>query len=141
MQQIFSLTLLFATITACSKKSSIPVSKGSNTSHTYFVAASGSDANAGTISNPLRGINTALTKANPGDTIIVRAGIYYEKVSFPKSGRLDKYITLKAYPGEKPVIDGTGLSITGKEALVTISNVNYIVFDGFDVCNYKSRTP
>ncbi|WP_276501698.1 right-handed parallel beta-helix repeat-containing protein [Terrimonas pollutisoli] len=143
MQQIFSLTLLFAMITGCSKKSSIPVSTGNNTntSRTYFVATTGSDANAGTVDSPLRGINTALSKANPGDTVIVRTGIYYEKVSFPKSGRLDKHITLKAYTGEKPVIDGTGLSITGKEALVTISNVNYIVFEGFDVCNYKSSTP
>ncbi|MFC0774984.1 right-handed parallel beta-helix repeat-containing protein [Terrimonas alba] len=143
MQQIFSLTLLFAMMTGCSKKSSIPVSTGNNTntSRTYFVATTGSDANAGTVDNPLRGINTALSKANPGDTVIVRTGIYYEKVSFQKSGRLDKHITLKAYTGEKPVIDGTGLSITGKEALVTISNVNYIVFEGFDVCNYKSSTP
>lgn len=143
MQQILSLTLLFTMITACSKKSSIPGSTGSNTntSRTYFVATTGSDANVGTINNPLRGINTALGKANPGDTVIVRTGTYYEKVSFPKSGRLDKSITLKAHTGEKPVIDGTGLSITGKEALVTISNVNYIVFEGFDVCNYKSSTP
>ncbi|MEO6229540.1 MAG: right-handed parallel beta-helix repeat-containing protein [Ferruginibacter sp.] len=109
--------------------------------HTYYVSLSGSDANTGTVNNPLRGIKTALGKAIPGDTVIVRAGNYYEKVSFPKSGRLDKNITLKAYPGEKAVIDGTGLSIIGKEALVTISNVNYIVVEGFDVCNYKSSTP
>lgn len=143
MQFISSLVMLLVTITACSKKSSIPGSTGNNTNtgHTYYVSPGGSDANAGTVDNPLRGINTALSKANPGDTIIVRTGIYYEKVFFPKSGRLDKYITLKAYPGEKPVIDGTGLSIAGKEALVTISKVNYIVFEGFDVCNYKSSTP
>ena len=109
--------------------------------HTFYVSPNGSDAGKGTLSDPWRGINTALSKANPGDTVIVRTGTYYEKISFPKSGRQDKWIVLKSYNGERPVIDGTGLSITGKEALVTISNVNYIVFEGFDVCNYKSSTP
>lgn len=127
---------------ACSKKSS---PQGDNKpdvrQNTFYVSPSGNDAAAGTLAAPLRGINTALAKASPGDTVIVRTGKYYEKVKFPRSGRQDKYITLKAYPGEKPVIDGTGLSITGKEALVTIRNASYVVLEGFDVCNYISSTP
>ena len=131
----------FILLSACSKKNItapviVPVSI-----HAFYVSPNGSDAGKGTLNDPLRTINAALGKANPGDTVIVRAGTYYEKVLFPKSGRLDKWIILKSYNGEKPVIDGTGLSITGKEALVTISNVSYIVFEGFDVCNYKSSTP
>lgn len=128
---------------SCSKKNDPAVVPGNNaaTTRSFYVSPNGSDVSKGTLNDPLRTINIALGKANPGDTVIVRTGIYYEKVSFPKSGRLDKWIILKSYKGEKPVIDGTGLSITGKEALVTISNVNYIVFEGFDVCNYKSSTP
>lgn len=138
-----AVCLLFASTTACSKKSGNTDNPGTNppTATTYYVSPNGSDASAGTISNPLRGINTALGKANAGDTVIVRAGTYYEKILFPKSGRPDKNITLKAYTGEKVVIDGTGLSIVGKEALVTIRNVNYIVLEGFEICNYKSSTP
>ncbi|WP_177230255.1 right-handed parallel beta-helix repeat-containing protein [Chitinophaga sp. CF118] len=135
---IFLIALLMA---ACSKGVPSPADNNVQSTHTYYVSPAGNDANAGTLKAPLRGINTALGKAIAGDTVIVRKGIYYEKVAFPKSGRLDKVITLKAYTGEIPVIDGTGLSITGKEALVTISSVSYITFEGFDVCNYKSSTP
>ena len=126
---------------ACSSKNISAPTPIVNSMHSYYVSATGSDANEGTINAPLRGINTALSKAVPGDTVIVRGGTYYEKISFTKSGRQDKLITLKAYTGEKAIIDGTGLSITGKEALVTISNVNYILLEGFDICNYKSSTP
>lgn len=127
-------------IPACGSKkvdSSIPAAS----SKIIYVSPGGNDGNAGTLQAPLRSINVALSKVLSGDTVMVRAGTYYEKVKFPKSGRLDKAITLKAYAGERPVISGEGLSITGKEALVTISNVSYIVFEGFDVCNYKSTTP
>ncbi|HKO80963.1 MAG TPA: right-handed parallel beta-helix repeat-containing protein [Chitinophagaceae bacterium] len=121
----------------------MPASTDNNkpATRSYYVSPNGSDANTGAIDNPLRSINAAVGKVIAGDTVIVRAGTYYEKISFPKSGRLDKYITLKAYPGEKAVIDGTGLSIAGKEALVTVSKVNYIVVEGFDICNYKSSAP
>jgi hypothetical protein len=126
---------------ACSSKNISAPTPVVNSLHTYYVSATGSDANAGTIDAPFRSINTALNKLAPGDTVMVRGGTYYEKVFFTKSGRQDKWITLKAYANEKPVIDGTGLSITGKEALVTISNVNYILVEGFDICNYRSSTP
>lgn len=127
-------------IPACGSKK-VDNSTPAATSKNIYVSPEGSDGNAGTLQAPLRNINTALAKVLSGDTVLVRAGTYYEKVKFSKSGRLDKAITLKAYAGERPVISGEGLSITGKEALVTISNVSYIVFEGFDVCNYKSTTP
>lgn len=126
---------------ACSKSGSAPTGGNTPSSKTYYVSPTGSDAAAGTINAPLRGINTALDKAVAGDTVMVKTGVYHEKVRFPKSGRLDKYITLKAYPGDKPVIDGTGLGVTGKEALVNISKSSYIIFEGFDVCNFKSSSP
>lgn len=142
MRISFLILLLGITSAACSKKSSPPGdNKPDARQNTFYVSPAGNDANAGTLAAPLRGINTALVKAAPGDTVIVRAGRYYEKVKFPRSGRQDKYITLKAYPGEKPFIDGTGLSITGKEALVTIRNTSYIIFEEFDICNYTSSTP
>src|SRR6187549_2257600 len=123
---LFLFSLLMA---ACSKGEPSQVNN-TVSSHTYYVSPAGNDAGAGTLNAPFRAINTALGKAVAGDTVIVRKGIYYEKVAFPKSGRLEKLITLKAYNGEIPVIDGTGLSITGTEALVTISNVSYIVLEG-----------
>jgi parallel beta-helix repeat protein len=133
------LLLVSAIVPGCSE--SQDPEPAANNPTVYYVSPTGSDASKGTIDAPLRGIMTALNKAIPGDTVIVRGGTYYEKVRFPKSGRPEKFISLKGYPGEKPIIDGTGLSISGKEALVTIRNVSYVLFQGFDVCNYKSSVP
>lgn len=123
---------------ACSKKTAgnnvVPIAA----IHVYYVAANGSDANAGTIGAPFQTINTALTHATPGDTVLVRGGAYYEKVVFPKSGIMNKLITVKAFPGEKPVIDGSKIIISGWMSLVTLSNVRYITLDGFDICNFTS---
>lgn len=146
MKEIFvvlsiALFILCTMVPGCSKHDNIGSKPSAAGVKTYYVATTGRDVNTGAVEAPLRNINRALSKAIPGDTVIVRAGTYYEKVVFPKSGIANQYITLKAYPGEKAVIDGTGLSITGKEALVTIRNVDYIVFEGFDVCNYKSSLP
>jgi len=134
--------LIALCLLSCNKKSA-PESSGNtvNAVHTYYVSPGGSDNNAGTIDAPFRSIDIALEKTLPGDTVWVRGGTYHEKVLFPRSGRLNKYISLKAYPGETPIIDGTGLPISGKEALVTIRGMTYISFQGFDVCNYRSSTP
>ena len=56
-------------VAACSKKSSAPSVAKPNAGQSYYVAVDGSDANTGDISSPLRSINTALTKAVPGDTV------------------------------------------------------------------------
>lgn len=135
------LIIILGLAAACSEKNTPEAVKPPQQQNTFYVSPSGNDANAGTLNSPLRGINTALSKATPGDTVIVRGGRYYEKIKFPRSGRQDKHITLKAYAGEQPFIDGTGLPIAGKEALVTIRNTSYITFEGFDVCNYTSSTP
>ena len=134
---IFLLALLAG---ACSKGTTPLPADNTAKTHAYYVAASGNDAADGSIHMPLRSINMALEKTVPGDTVMVRAGTYSEKVVFPHSGRLEKLITLKAYPGEKAVIDGTGLPVTENTALVTISNASYVVLEGFDICNLKSST-
>jgi hypothetical protein len=123
---------------ACSKKTAgNNVILAANT-HIYYVSASGADANTGTITSPLQTINAALSHVVPGDTVIVRGGTYYDKVVFPKSGVLNKLITVKAYPGEKPVIDGSKIGVSGWVSLVTLSNVKYISLEGFDICNLTS---
>lgn len=104
-------------------------------SHVYYVSDKGVDTNSGERNSPFKSINTALSHATAGDQIIVRGGIYYERVTFIKSGLQGKWITLKAYPGERPVIDGSKTVITGWMALVTITDKQYITIDGFDICN------
>jgi hypothetical protein len=107
----------------------------------YYVSVTGNDSDNGSIQNPFQTIQYALSKTMPGDTVFVRNGAYHQKISFPVSGRAGKYITLKAFPNETPVIDGTGLTVSGKEALVTIRKASYIILEGFAITNFKSTIP
>ncbi len=70
----------------------------------YYVSTGGSDsytnAQAQNVASPWRTINYAIKAAAAGDTIIVRGGTYYERVL------VNKQLTLKAYTGEVPAIDG-----------------------------------
>lgn len=133
---VFLLFICMA-LTACSKSNG-----GSSTDvsavHVYYIAPDGSDGNAGTKNAPFKTITAALNKAVAGDTILVRNGTYNEVLSFPRSGTSEKIITLKAFPGEKPVIDGSHITVTGWQALVTFNAVRYITIDGFDICNLFS---
>lgn len=107
--------------------------------HVYYVSNSGSDANTGTLSSPFQSISTALGHTSPGDSVIVRGGKYFEKITFPNSGVQNKNITLKGYKGERPIIDGSKVTVTGWVALVTISSIKYISLEGFDICNITSN--
>lgn len=125
----------FATL-ACSKKNSnTGPSETDNKPKTWYVSASGSDANAGTMALPFKTINTALTWANPGDTVMLRGGTYNATVSFTRSGVAGKNITVKAYPGEKPVIDGSNIAVSGWQAMLTLKDTRYLTLDGLDICN------
>jgi hypothetical protein len=120
---------------ACSKSTAITSSTGSSV-HSYYVASNGNDDNTGAEGAPLKTINHALSLTMPGDTVFVRGGTYSGKVVVTKTGGLGKYITLKAFAGETPVIDGTGLSVNGTEGLITVKGVKYIVVKGFTTCNF-----
>ncbi|MDR6944037.1 right-handed parallel beta-helix repeat-containing protein [Mucilaginibacter pocheonensis] len=137
---IFLILGFVAQLFACSKKNTGDVITPSGDVHVYYVANNGLESNKGTIEAPFQTINIALTHTVPGDTVIVRGGTYSEKVVFPKSGVMDKYITLKAYHGETPIIDGSAFSVNGREALVTIDKAKFIVVDGFEIRNLKTST-
>jgi len=73
----------------------------------YFVdPVEGDDAGAGTKSKPWRTVNAALSKLKPGDTLYLREGIYFERVYCAVAGTEEKPITIRAYRGERVVIDG-----------------------------------
>jgi alpha-N-arabinofuranosidase len=74
---------------------------------TYHVSTRGNDANPGTGAAPFRTIQHAADIAQPGDTVIVHAGVYRERVSPPRGGASDtNRIVYEAAPGEKVVITG-----------------------------------
>ena len=79
----------------------------------YHVSVTGSDANDGSKSAPLKTISAAAAKAQPGDTITVQEGVYRERINPPRGGTSDdKRITYQAAPGAKVVIKGSE-QITG----------------------------
>ncbi|HUJ70790.1 MAG TPA: right-handed parallel beta-helix repeat-containing protein, partial [Verrucomicrobiae bacterium] len=75
---------------------------------TYYVATNGSDSASGTsISTPFRSVARAVGLANPGNLIYVRGGTYTTNatISISRNGAAANPIRLRAYPGEKPVLN------------------------------------
>src|ERR1051325_10439661 len=79
-----------------------------------------------------------LNHVGAGSTVNVLTGVYNEYVNFPNSGTVGNYIVLQNYTGNTPVIDGTGLPISGEVGLVSIVNKQYVKLIGFEVRNLKA---
>jgi len=92
---------------------------------TFVVAESGGD---------FRAIQPALDAAMPGDTVHVRAKgtPYFEKLVFPRSGAAGAWITLDAWPGDQPVIDGTGVP---GDNLVLLEGRSWVRIVGLELRN------
>lgn len=72
----------------------------------FVDAANGDDAAAGTEQAPWRSLAYAVRRLAPGDTLYLRGGTYYERVSLSRSGAEDAPIVIASYPGELAIIDG-----------------------------------
>ncbi|MCI0563894.1 MAG: DUF1565 domain-containing protein [Nitrososphaera sp.] len=97
---------------------------------TYYVDinnSQGSDSNPGTQSQPWKTIGKAANAMGAGDTAIVLAGTYNEKVSTVRSGSSGNRITFRAMPGAR---------------VLTFLNVshNYITIDGFEMTGANAGT-
>jgi parallel beta-helix repeat protein len=69
---------------------------------TYYVdgsSAAARDSNPGTSAQPWKTIGKATGLLQPGDTVLVKAGVYREFVTLSKSGTAAKPITIAAAPG------------------------------------------
>jgi hypothetical protein len=73
----------------------------------YFVdPLRGNDSASGNEKAPWRTINHALENLTAGDTLYLRGGVYREQVYCAVSGKADAPITIRAYPGERVILDG-----------------------------------
>lgn len=72
----------------------------------FVDAAQGDDADDGSEAKPWRTINHALPQLEPGDTLYLRGGSYFENVYCAVAGLPGKPITIRSYPGESATIDG-----------------------------------
>jgi hypothetical protein len=100
-----------------------------------LLLAKPADAQTTVIVNPGSSIQTAVNAATPGTTIRVTAGTYTQKVLFSaKSGTSGNYITLKADAGV--ILSGSGLTPSGRQGLITITNSSYVRIEGFEIQDF-----
>ena len=71
----------------------------------YFVAPSGSDKGNGTLSAPFKTVQHAVNQLAPGDSLTLRGGTYFERVTLTQGGTAQKPIVIQGYPGEVAVLD------------------------------------
>jgi len=71
-----------------------------------------SDYNTGTFESPWKTIQFAVNNVAAGDTVLIRKGIYKESIYTKNNGdSIEGFIVFSAYPGEKVVIDGSGVTL------------------------------
>jgi hypothetical protein len=87
------------------KAPSLPEIRAMTKGSLLSVAKTGDDRNPGTDEKPFRTIGAAMKVMKPGDTCLVRSGIYREMV-VPPTGQEDAPVRLFAYPGERVVVSG-----------------------------------
>jgi hypothetical protein len=84
--------------------SSLPPRLAASRGRSFYVSQSGSDSNPGTRARPWRTVQKAISALKPGQTALVRGGVYYENLVVTRAGTRQKPITLRNYPGARPVI-------------------------------------
>lgn len=94
---------------------------------TFYVASSGADSNLGLSQKlPLRTIQHAAERVKPGDTVVVAAGTYDERVVINASGESGHPIRLTVARGATVIVQG--FEIRG----------NYVEVAGFVITNHNS---
>ena len=112
------------------------LSAGTVRARTYYAAPTGDDNHSGSETAPFRTIQKAVAQARAGDTVLVRGGVYKGHVYLRFSGESNNPITVKNYPGERPVLDGEG---KGRIELNSEHGwqkpIGWITVEGFEVRN------
>ena len=96
---------------------------------TRYVATNGSDAAIGGLDAPLRTIQRAVDLTGPGDTIVIRGG-EYQGFDIATQGTADAPVTLRAFAGEEPVIEGEP---ERPDVIRVRSRARHVVIEGLTV--------
>ncbi len=103
----------------------------------YYVSTSGSDSNPGTSASPFRTIQKAADVVNPGDTVVIRDGVYSTTaqyfVNINRGGASGSYVTFKAEHKWGAVLDGGNVSSYG---INLGAGVSYIQFVDLEIKNF-----
>ena len=105
---------------------------------TYYVSNSGLDSNLGTETHPFKTIQKAADIVNPGDTVIVKDGVYTDMnndkliVKITRGGNSNAWVTFISENKHGAILDGNnnksnfGFYFFNKRA-------NYIKIEGFEI--------
>jgi len=102
-------------------------SSGAAVAAVYYVSTSGSDSNSGSISSAWKTIQKAANSVSAGDTVMVNAGTYTERVTVSRSGSSSAYITIKA----NGTVDMKGFTLTGSYVRVSGFRIDQPSWNGF----------
>jgi hypothetical protein len=77
-------------------------------------------------------VAAAIALAQPGDTVLIEPGTYYESIKLTRSGTPGNPITIAAAVNGTAIIDGTGQSFIFDSTYVNYINLRGITFDHCD---------
>ncbi len=110
---------------------------------TYYVAPWGKDSNGGWANAPWATLHHAASALQPGTTVLVRGGIYVnDYFDVPAgSGTQAEPVTVAAYPGEVPMVTGSGSygTIMTISAPTVINGITFFRPDANDVVDIWSN--
>lgn len=118
-----------------------PTLQNSRIPGTFYISPTGNDSNPGTELLPWKSLAMAGSEVMAGDTIILRGGIYNERLVIKNSGNESAGpIIFKNYPGELPILDGSTMTLPSGDSygLVEGYNISYVTVEGLELRNAKT---
>ena len=105
------------------------------------VAVRGNDAGAGTVQDPLATLEEAFRRSAPGDTVLVRGGVYYRRrdlwVAPDAGGAPGRPTVLRAWPNEHPALD-LSREDPGESAACVVVGGGWVAVIGFECRNSRN---
>jgi hypothetical protein len=104
---------------------------------TYYVTPGGADTNDGSAAAPFATIQWAADIVNPGDTVVIRDGVYTspraEVVRVDRSGTAEQWITFRAENEWGAVLDGQDFATA--QGVLLADGTGYLRFEGLQIRN------
>ncbi len=145
MRVLFFIFLLFHFVlaglkNASAQKASAVLSESAVRFRTYYVAPDGRNDNPGTASRPFLTIQYAADLVRPGDTVIVKDGIYsttgYNLINISVSGTAEAQITFRSQ--HKHGAKLSGLNNKGEYGIFLTKGASWIIIHDFEIEGFKA---
>ncbi len=94
----------------------------------------------GSEARPFYSLRHAANQAAAGGTICVRGGVYTAaQETIIARGTADKPILIRPYPGEQPILDGTGADLDHTDSILLVRHSAHLTIEGLEVRNSSGR--